>query len=342
MQDFAEIVNSTRLNYFQLAGKSILITGGNGLIASYIIRYLAYINKHFLPKPIKIYALVRDVSQAVVKFSDLMKTDYFELIVQDVSYEIHGIYPEYIFHLASQASPTWFKKDPIGVIDANTLGTKNMLLLAKQANSKILFISSGEVYGQTCVYPTAESDYGYIDLQDSRSCYAEGKRLAEVLCVCATKQWGVDAKIVRPFHSYGPGMNLENDSRVFADFVRNIVNNENIIMYSDGSAIRSFLYLQDLVEGFFTVLFHGVTSEAYNVAGNAGVSIMELAEMLVGLYPEKNLKVIKRLAVNHEYLPSKITRNYANVSKLEALGWNQKVSLEDGFRRTIKSYLEGK
>lgn len=342
MQDFAEIVNITKLNYFALAGRSILITGANGLIATYIIRYLAYINERFLPTPVKIYALIRDITQAVNKYSDLMKKDYFQLIVQDVNYEVKEIYPDYIMHLASQASPQWFNRDPIGIIDANTVGTKNMLLLAKRANSKLLFVSSGEVYGQTKAVPTTEADYGFIDLQDTRSCYAEGKRMAEVLCICAVKQWGVDAKIARPFHSYGPGMNLQNDNRVFADFVRNIVEGEDITMFSDGSAVRSFLYLQDLVEGFFTVLFQGSIGEAYNVAGSTGVSIMELAEMLVGLFPEKQLKVVKKISANYEYMPSKITRNVADVSKLEALGWKQRVSLEDGFRRTIKSYEEGK
>ncbi len=342
MQDFAEIVNSTKVNYFALSGRSILITGANGLIATYIIRYLVYINERFLPRPVKIYALIRDISQALDKYSDLLKKDYFNLIVQDVKDEVKEIYPDYILHLASQASPQWFNRDPLGVIDANTVGTKNMLLLAKRANSKVLFISSGEVYGQTKIFPTTESDYGFIDLQDTRSCYAEGKRLAEVLCVCAVKQWAVDVKIARPFHSYGPGMNLQNDHRVFANFVRNIVQGEEITMYSDGSAVRSFLYLQDVVEGFFTVLFQGAVGEAYNVAGSTGVSIMELAEMLVGLFPEKQLKVVKKISPNREYMPSKITRNVADVSKLEALGWKQQVSLEEGFRRTIKSYEEGK
>ena len=160
------------------------------------------------------------------------------------------------------------------------------------------------------------------------------------MCVAWAHQYGVPAKIVRPFHTYGPGMRLD-DGRVFADFVADVVNHRNIVMASDGSARRAFCYLAEAVAGFFTVLFKGAVAQAYNVGNDRGeLSILELARLLAGLHPGSPLEVVlDEAAKSPDYLKSKITRNCPDISKIRQLGWEPKVSASEGFQRTIQYYL---
>jgi len=147
------------------------------------------------------------------------------------------------------------------------------------------------------------------------------------------------AKIVRPFHTYGPGMLLD-DGRVFADFVSNIVNKQNIVLNSDGSSRRAFCYLTDATIGFLTILLNGENGEAYNMGNpQEEYSILELAKILVNAYPEFKLEVILNTITNTDYLKSTITRNSPNIDKLKKLNWNPTVTVEEGFKRTISSFL---
>ena len=162
--------------------------------------------------------------------------------------------------------------------------------------------------------------------------------MGETMCVSWLHQYGVPAKIVRPFHTYGPGINLD-DGRVFADFISDIVNNRNIVMKSDGKAIRSFCYIADATVGFFTILLKGENGQAYNLSNNlAEVSILELANLLVKTFPEKNLTVERKDNGNSEYLKSEINKCSPDVSKIKGLGWQPKYSLEEGFKRAVESF----
>jgi nucleoside-diphosphate-sugar epimerase len=204
-----------------------------------------------------------------------------------------------------------------------------------------LYFSSGEVYGQTPLSapPAKETDYGYVDILNVRSCYAESKRAAETLGVCYWVQHGVPCKIARPFHTYGPGMALD-DGRVYADFVADVVARRNITLKSDGRAVRAFCYLSDAVRGFFTVLFHGIPGQAYNVGNPEGaLSILELSELLVGLVP--GLQVESNVGMREAgYLQSPIASNVPDVSLLAALGWRPRYSPSVGFARTIEYFRE--
>ncbi|MBV5329621.1 MAG: NAD-dependent epimerase/dehydratase family protein, partial [Chlorobium sp.] len=203
-----------------------------------------------------------------------------------------------------------------------------------------MYFSSGEVYGETQTIPTKESDYGYIDPTSVRSCYAESKRMGENMCVSWHAQYQIPTKIVRPFHTYGPGMRLD-DGRVYADFVRDIIENKPIVVRSEGTASRAFCYLADATAGFFTVLLKGENGVPYNVGNSqAEISVMDLANLLVGLFPEKQLKVIKKhIQKTNEYLQSPISRNCPDISRINSLGWEPRTSLSNGFKRTIGSYL---
>jgi UDP-glucuronate decarboxylase len=203
-----------------------------------------------------------------------------------------------------------------------------------------LFVSSSEVYGSVeRADSITEDDYGIVDPTQVRSCYAEGKRAGEALCVAWGHQYGIPCKIVRPFHTYGPGL-LPDDGRVFSDFAFNMIRSEDIVMRSDGSARRAYCYVADAVSGFFSVLLDGEQGTAYNVANaDAELSVLELAEMLVGLYPERELRVVRQSPVaGSTYTPSTFQRLVPSVDRLKALGWRAKVSPRQGFRRMIDAY----
>jgi len=248
-----------------------------------------------------------------------------------------------ILHAASQASPKYFGTDPVGTLNANVLGTYNLLELAREKRSEeFLFFSTGEVYGEVdeARMPIREDGYGYVDPVNVRSCYAESKRMGETMCVAWSHQHGVPVKIVRPFHTYGPGMRLD-DGRVFADFVANVVQGQDIVMKSDGSAIRAFCYVADATVGFFEVVRKGGNREAYNIGNDKGeASILELANVLANLFPDRPLKIIRKETLSgNQYLQSKINRACPDISKVRALGWEPRYSVEEGFRRTVRSFL---
>lgn len=341
-EDIEYIVNHS-LDWNVLSNSTILISGASGFLPAYIVETLLYLNEK-QNKNIKIIALVRNKEKALKRFEHHKNRKDLEFLVQDVCEPIN-IDPEekidYIIHAASNASPKFYGTDPVGTINANVIGTINLLKLAKEKSSKgFLFFSSGEVYGEVKEnqIPTKENDYGYIDLTNVRSCYAESKRIGENICVSWNHQYGIPVKIIRPFHTYGPGMDL-NDGRVFADFVSDIINNRNIVMKSDGCNTRAFCYLSDFIVGMFLVLLKGKNSEAYNVGFNKETSIIGLAKMLVNLFPEKNLKVIMNDSDRaKEYLKSTVSRTCPNISKIKFLGWEPKIETEEGFKRTVLSY----
>jgi UDP-glucuronate decarboxylase len=342
IQEDIEQVVKADLPWERFRNKCVLVTGANGFLPAYMVYTFLELNNRFDYK-IDVVGLVRNQSKAEKKFGNLLQRKDFQLLVQDVSVPIKSDSKfDFIIHAASQASPKYYGIDPIGTASANTLGTYNLLQLAKDCNSEgFLFFSTSEVYGTVAEnqIPTKENEYGYIDPTNVRACYAESKRLGENFCVSFFHQHQVPVKIVRPFHTYGPGMEL-NDGRVYADFIADIVNNKNIVMKSDGKATRAFCYSADATAGFFTVLLKGENANAYNVGNLQGESsVIELAETLVNLFPDKNLKVEKwQPPTDGSYLPSAVLRNAPNTNKINTLGWSATTDIPTGFSRTIQSY----
>ncbi len=225
-------------------------------------------------------------------------------------------------------------------MSANTLGTAQLLELARKHQAEgFLYFSSAEVYGEPTRVPTSESDYGFLDPLAVRSCYAESKRMGENMCVSWHHQYGVPAKIVRPFHTYGPGMRLD-DGRVYADFVADVVNGRDIILKSDGLTRRSFCYLADASAGFWMVLLNGANAQAYNIGNPDGeISIRDLATLVAALYPEKHISVkFEHRNEAESYLPSQISVTCPDITLAKSLGWCPITSIENGFRKTIESY----
>jgi UDP-glucuronate decarboxylase len=342
-EDLAEIVGHA-LDWGAFANRTVLVTGANGFLPAYMVETLLYLNEQHSDFGCRVIGLVRSRDKAEARFRHHLGRRDLDLRVQDLGEtlaEIGGPV-DYIVHAASQASPKYYGKDPVGTLMPNVFGTRNLLELARAKQSRgLLFFSSGEVYGivDPDKIPIQEQSYGYVDPHAVRSCYAESKRMGENLCASWAHQYGVVAKIARPFHTYGPGMALD-DGRVFSDFVADIVAGRNIQLKSDGSALRPYCYLADATRGFFTVLLLGEVGEAYNVGNDrTHVSVLELAETLVNLYPEKGLKVVRATEVQGAgYIKSPILSNCPDISRLSALGWTPRHSIESGFRRTIASF----
>jgi nucleoside-diphosphate-sugar epimerase len=291
---------------------------------------------------IQVVALVRNHEKAMRRLGHLADRSDLTVVVQDVREPYLGpAGADFVIHAASQASPRFFASDPVGTLEANIIGTGRMLEVARNSKSEgLLFFSSGEVYGNLTnpAIPVRETAFEGLDPLQIRSCYAEGKRAGEALCACWHAQFGVPAKIVRISHTYGPGMEL-NDGRVFADFVADIVARRDIILKSDGSARRPFCYLADATVAYFTVLLKGNAGEAYNVGSESELSILEFAEMLSRLFPERNCKVIREArSPDENYIPSRNAGGHFDISKIKRLGWQPTTSLEAGFRRTVLSY----
>ncbi|MFH2021099.1 MAG: NAD-dependent epimerase/dehydratase family protein [archaeon] len=334
MAEDIKVICSSDLDWKKLDGKTFLVTGANGFIPSYIIETLLYLNDNTFKNKSKIIGLARNHEKTEKRFKKYLKRDDLSFIFQDVCIPVNKIEVDYVIHAASQASPKYYGKDPIGTFTANAIGTYN--LLKNVIFKEFIFISSSEVYGKSEKQPISEDDFGALDPAVVRSCYAEGKRAAETLLVSWKYQYGIKAKIVRPFHTYGPGISLD-DGRVYADFVSCIVKNKDIILNSEGKDKRAFCYITDFISGFFTVLIKG-DSLAYNIGNDdAESSIIDLANTLVSMYPEKKLKVVVNAKPAEGYLKSKVSRNCPDTTKLRKLGWKPQVAIDAGFKRMVES-----
>jgi len=337
-----EAIESSNLPWEKLAGKTVLISGANGFLATYIVKTLLFLNKKIGNKT-KIIGLVRDRKKAKARFANYPGRDDLKLVVCDLTKPISIDQKiDYIIHAASHASPKYYGIDPVGTLLPNTLGTFHLLELARIKNVEaFLFFSSGEVYGDTGErkIPIKEDYFGSVDPALVRSCYAESKRMGEAMCISWHYQYNVPVKIVRPFHTFGPGMKLD-DGRVYADFVSDIVHGRNIVIKGNGRGKRAFCYLADATCGFFLVLLKGKIGECYNVGNDKGeISIRGLADLLVSLFPEKKLKVVKKeRKKNDSYLKSTVSRVCPDIAKIRTLGWKAKYSLKEGFLRTVRSY----
>lgn len=335
-KDLIEIGQSSIIDWTRFRNKTILITGANGMLPSYIVFVLLHQNNK-LSLNLKVIAQVRSLSKAEDVFKEVLNDSALEVYVNDVSLPYNNTEKvDFIIHAASQASPKYYDTDPVGTLMANIQGTINVLKLAQECNCEsVLFFSSAEVYGKVDVEWIDEKAYGYLDPCSIRSCYSESKRMGEQLCVAWNKQYGTHCKMVRPFHTYTPTMKLD-DGRVFADFVKNIVAGENIVLKSTGEAKRAFCYATDATIGFLKILLDGTDGEAYNMGNpDAEISIKELAETLIETYPEKNIKLVFDIDPQNLVQKTAVKSVLPSIEKMKNLGWAPIVDVKTGFNRVI-------
>ena len=334
-EDCIQIIKDNDME--KLRNKSFLITGASGMIGSYVANVLKVLNDDYNMN-IKIFLNVRDEN----KLSDELRNDSnVTIIKQDVSERFNIDNPiDYIVHAASPASPKIMKDYPFETNVANTVGTYNTLVLAKEKNvSGYLFVSSREIYGEPMdgveVF-TEDGLLGQVNPLVPRNGYAEGKKAAENMCVGIHDEYGINTKILRLAHTYGPGMSI-NDGRVQADFLNNVINNQDIIMKSDGSSVRTYTYISDAVNALFKVLLSS-NDIVYNVSDDKEVSIKDLANVLVSLSENS------RLVMDIDNTLSKGSASFkkgilSNEKIKKELNWYPKYNIEEGFRRTIE-YLK--
>lgn len=343
-QDVSEIISS-HLNWNALNNKTILITGAGGFLAAYLVKSLLAASAQY-GLGVTVICVARAPGSLDKRLQDWMLSDSLVFFQQDLSSPLKYDFPvaDVIIHAASQASPKYYGIDPVGTLMPNAVGTAQLLEHARLTGTeRFLFVSSGSVYGQQSEQKLRinEKDFGFLDPTDIRSCYAESKRIGENMCVSWSHQYHLHTNIVRPFHTYGPSVALD-DGRVFADFVSDVISNRDIVMKSDGLARRAFCYVSDAVIGFLTVLTKGEIGQAYNIGNPAcEISIRDLAGIIASLFPERNIKVqVGEHPKDNSYLRSPLLRSCPAVDKVVALGWKPKIDIEDGFRRTIESYLQ--
>lgn len=320
----------------ELYNKKIMITGASGMIGSYFVYTLMKLNEDYGAN-IEIIPLIRKLNKLN---QEVINNEYVTPIVQDVTEKIKvSGEVNYIIHAASPASPKIMKEKPVETNFANTIGTANTLILAKEKNvDGYLFISSREIYGRPLdnqEYFTEES-FGIIDQLVPRNAYAEGKKAAENMCVGFKQEYGVNAKIVRLAHTYGPGMSID-DGRVQADFLKNLVNGEDILLKSDGSSIRTYTYVSDAVSAMFKILLKS-KGMVYNVSDERNeISIRQLAETISEI-PKNKLKLIFDIeddGKDNGYAPFKF--GILSSAKIQnELGWRAKYSIDEGFKRTYE------
>lgn len=338
-----EDIYSRDKRWNELNNKVVMITGAYGMLASYMVAFLYFLKKQ---KGINVYlvAVVKNEDKFFEKLSFLKKCSWVKVIQSSLDTAIcleENI--DYIIHAASLASPQHYSVRPIDVLVPNTIGTYHLLNMAAEKKVKsFLLFSTGDIYGAVDnKVVITESDFGVMDTLEIHNCYSESKRMAETLCKAFYVQRKVPVKLARIWHTYAPTMDIDNDPRVFASFVRNILNDENIVMNSDGQGKRSFCYITDAVAGYFKILFEGVEGEAYNVCNSDQfVSIAELAERLVQLVPEKRLRVERRARKENQVYSENILARDAvpDNRKLRNLGWQAKIDIVEGFSRVIAYY----
>lgn len=343
--NFMDVISEDLLNIYksnvdwQKFNKSkVLISGCYGMLASYLVLELAYLNENIPDFRVDIYGIGRNVNKAQTRFGNIFKKDYFHFINEDISNEFNVGPIDYFIHAASLASPQYYNSNPVEVMEPNIFGTYYLLKYAANVKAKgFLFYSTNEIYGSEIFRKTiTEDDFSTVQAQNIRNCYATSKIAGEAICAAFGKEYGVPVKEIRLSHTYGPTMDIKNDKRVFSSFVNNAVNNEDIVLKSKGEATRCFCYISDATIGAFLVLLNG--KGPYNLSNNEQkCSIKNLAELIVKI---KRGKIKLRFDIENKDLmrSNMIESPVFNSKRLNDLGWTPKVTLFDGFSRTIEYF----
>lgn len=304
--------------------KTILVTGGAGFIGSHLCEKLLNNNNYVL-------CVDNFFTGSKKNIEHLLDNNHFELIRHDIIEPIL-LEADQIYNLACPASPIHYQYNPIKTIKTSVIGVTNLLGLAKRVKARILQASTSEVYGDPLMHPQKEEYWGNVNTIGVRSCYDEGKRVAETLMMDYHRQNNVDTRIIRIFNTYGPNM-AKNDGRVVSNFIVQALNNEDITIYGDGSQTRSFCYVDDLINGMVSLMNKDDYFEPVNVGNDAEFTILELAELVIKL-TNSNSKII------HKPLPSDdpVKRKPDLTRARTILGYEPTVKLEDGLKKTIKYF----
>lgn len=324
------------VDWEMLHNKTLLITGATGLVGKYLLCVLLAHNRIYGGN-MKFLAMGRNRQKFYQRFKEVEDIENVIFYEQDICDSIQINVPiDFIIHLASNAHPRLYALEPIATEMTNILGTNNLLkLAAENKGCRILFASSGDIYGDQTDHSSylSEDDCGYINCNTLRAGYIEGKRAGEALCNAYKEERGVDFVIARLCRIYGFTMQID-DSKAISQFILNAVKNEDIVLKSAGNQTFSYLYVFDVVTAILTILTKGVSGNAYNVAdNNQTVSLKELAEMVA------EISHVKVIYGEEDALQKKGASSFQNVrlssKKLLDLGWEPQFSMMEGLQRTI-------
>ena len=335
--DIYDILTDYNIQWHYLSDRTVLVTGATGLIGTALVHAISAANEKYALN-IRLIAHGRNKN----KGDALVREFGIEFVPGDIREPSAGLNGcktfEYVFHCAAITKSVDMLAKPVDVIHTELGGIRNMLELAKAKGCiSFVYLSSMEVYGQTELHEVFESDLGSLDLSNPRSSYPEGKRLSEMLCVAYAAQYSMDVKIARLAQTFGAGTNI-NDSRVFAQFLRSVINGTDIKLHTDGKSRGNYCYISDTIRGIITVLLKGESGETYNISNPAtSTTIREMAELVANKIGKGNIKV-------DIDIPDDIkSRGYApdsgftlNVDKLKSLGWAPKYELVEMYRRMLE------
>ncbi|SFP81963.1 Nucleoside-diphosphate-sugar epimerase [Butyrivibrio proteoclasticus] len=358
--DDVRLVADTMPDITALLNKTICITGSTGMLCSAVVDIIALLNEE-KDAHIKLILAGRNKEKTDARFEGLFKKNGYEFALYDATKEgVRLPVADYYIHGASNADPAKMASEPVETMLSNILGLKTVLDSAACAKgSRVLFISSGEIYGNPIVLEdqrsekqhedlseeyggfTAENalkenDYGYIDVLNPRACYPMSKRAAETMCAAFYQEHGVDYVIARSCHAYGPGI-AKGDSRATAAFTRNAALGKDIVMKSAGEQIRSYCYTLDSAAALLTILLHGNSCEAYNISNeNSVVAIRDIAEEIAAA---AGVRVVFENPDDVEKKSYNMMKaSVLDCSKLKELGWRAKFDLKSGVNRTLKFF----
>jgi nucleoside-diphosphate-sugar epimerase len=340
-EDLASLIN-TDVPWERLRNRCLLVTGATSMLGAYFAYVLLYLNRH-RDFGINLVLLARSRDKLEKTYG--AELDNVDVLAQDVREPIHYAKNiDYVLHAASLASARAMVTEPINIIEANTVGTRQVLELAKAKGIKnLVFTSTREVYGKVEGCTTIdESTMGVLDPLDPRSCYPESKRAAEALIVAYAVQHEISFNVLRIAHCYGPGMKIDNDGRVLSDFLSDALGGGNIKLKGSGEAERAFCYITDAVEAMYRVLLGGERNAAYNIANESEpVQIVELANRVQRLAGNgREVETAKETSLQGGY--TNYTRVPLDTAKVRALGWAPIVALTEGLTRTLSFFTHGR
>lgn len=336
-----DIILSNPIDWEKFRNKTVLVTGATGRLGMYIVES---VNKADIDWNLNttIIALARNEKKLQEVFGESLKLPNIHTLVQDITEPIRwdGAV-DYIFHTAGAASPMDFTNEPVDTLWGHLQGTRNVLELAREKKSeKVLYVSTVEIYGEWKREDgIREDDMGPLRCDWAKACYSEAKRMCETMLASYEAQYHVPYVGVRLCHTFGPGISLE-DGRAFSEFIRNVINGEDIVLQTDGSAVRTYTYVADAI-GAMLLAFTKGKEHYYNIANLDNlISIKDLAELIAGLDTRGRVKV--KYAGQREqklqYLPFKL--GIMNVDRIMGIGWHPQVGLEEAFRYTLESFQQ--